>query len=315
LTEASRVGGGVLLGLILCLPLQVMAQTSARDDDETAYAPATLAKVLGGTARSQNDEAELAPAGAWYFTTATFTGQKRPPSGRLRPLLSSWLGSRGEPAEMVDLYFGGDLPELQFEQAGKKYWVLAGLPGGLGFEVYPAGQKLSIYLQRIGFASGTPVAMLRMVKLPDGVPVSAASSRSPRMGRLGEGARRQEGTFRTGSATFTYAGRQYTLPLDVSGRHSVPPGLYRYENGVRTALLEYGADDRQYLLLRVTVPEGAESPHVVPYLVLAGRIVPPIDLGPCEADIARVDRTGTNGSLDCAAVPRSVLGNLSFSAR
>ena len=42
---------------------------------------------------------------------------------------------------------------------------------------------------------------------------------------------------RRGAATFTYAGREYSLPLDVSGRHSIAPGMYSYENGVRTALL------------------------------------------------------------------------------
>lgn len=302
------------LGLLIgCLPI-AEAQTTLRDDDESAYSPATLAKILGGAARSQNDEAELAAAGAWYFTTATFTGQKRQPSGRFRPLLSSWVGSRGEPADAVELHFSGDLPELQFEQGGKKYWILAGLPGGLGFDVYPPGQKLTIYVQRIGFASGAPVAVLRMARLPCGTPVNASPAGSRRLGRVGEGARRQEATFGTGAATFTYAGREYTLPLDVTGRHSVAPGLYRYENGVRTALLEFGGNDREYLLLRVTVPENGEGSHVVPYLVLAGRIVPPIDVGHCLTEVAKVDRSGASGTLDCAAVPRSVLGSLRFTA-
>ena len=53
--------------------------------------------------------------------------------------------------------------------------------------------------------------------------------------RMGEGARRQEGTYQAGTATFTYAGREYSLPLDASGRHSITPGMYSYENGVRTA--------------------------------------------------------------------------------
>ena len=77
--------------------------------------------------------------------------------------------------------------------------------------------------------------------------------------RMGEGARRQENTFKSGTATFTYAGREYSLPLDASGRHSIAPGFYSYENGVRTALLEYGAGDDRYLLLRVPVAEGAEA--------------------------------------------------------
>jgi hypothetical protein len=312
----SNALAGILV-LLLTIALPATAQTTAEDTNEAAYAPSTLAKVFGGAARSQNDEAELAPKGSWFFTTATFTGAKRPASGRQRPLVSSWIGSRGEPGNLADLYFSADLPELQFEQAGKKYWVMAGLPGGLGFDVYPPGQKLTIYLQRIGYSSGVPVVMLRMARLPDGVATVATPAGGGRMrnARVGEGARRQEATFRTGSVKFNYAGREYTLPLDVTGRHSVAPGLYRYENGVRTALLEYGSGDEQYLLLRVPVPEGAGGAGVVPYLVLNGRIVPPIDVSACEIAIGKVDRAGTQGSLDCAGAQRSVLRSLSFTAQ
>src|SRR3954462_9896611 len=139
--------------LVLLLAGVVQAQ-SADDSDVAAYTPATLATVLGGTARSQNDEAELVGPHEWYSTSATFTGHKRPPSGRYRPLIGAWLSSRGQDESGADTYFGGELPELEFEQGGRRYWVMAGLPGGLGFDVYPPGQKLTIYLQRVGFASG-----------------------------------------------------------------------------------------------------------------------------------------------------------------
>jgi hypothetical protein len=299
--------------LALCTPL--LAQTPPDDANESAYAPATLAKIMGGTARSQNDEAELGVAGAWFSTTATYTGQKRQPSGRFRPLIGSWVSSRGESGDITDMYFSGELPELQFEQGGKKYWVMTGLPGGLGFDIYPPGQKLTIYLQRVGFASGVPVAVLRMAKLPGGATsATVVTGRRLHNARMGEGARRQEAAFKSGSATFKYAGREYTLPLDVTGKHSIAPGLYRYENGVRTALLEYGGSDEQYLLLRVTVPEGGEGSNVVPYLVLNGRIVPPIDVGSCSVNVDKVERAGTNGGVDCASVERSVLRSLSFTA-
>lgn len=291
------------------------AQSTPEDADESAYTPSTLAKIMGGTARSQNDEAELGPAGAWFSTTATFTGAKRQPSGRFRPLISSWVSGRGETGEVTDMYFSGELPELQFEQAGKKYWVMTGLPGGLGFDIYPPGQKLTIYLQRVGFASGAPVAVMRMAKLPGGATsATVRAGRRMRHARMGEGARRQEAAFRAGSATFRYAGRDYSLPLDVTGKHSIAPGLYRYENGVRTALLEYGGTDEQYLLLRVTVPEGGEGSNVVPYLVLNGRIVPPIDVGSCSVNVEKVERGGASGAVDCGGVERSVLRSLSFSA-
>jgi hypothetical protein len=291
------------------------AQSTAEDINEAAYTPATLARILGGTARSQNDEAELEANGGWFTTTATFTGAKRQPSGRFRPLIASWVSSRGESGEVTDLYFSGELPELQFEQGGRKYWLMTGLPGGLGFDIYPPGQKLTIFVQRIGFASGVPVAVMRMAKLPGGATSAVVGAgRRLHRARMGEGERRQEAAFRNGSAKFTYAGREYTLPLDVTGRHSIAPGFYRYANGVRTALLEYGGTDEQYLLLRVTVPEGAEAATVVPYLVLGGRIVPPIDLAPCAVDVEQVDRGGASGAVDCAGVQRSVLRGLAFSA-
>ncbi len=301
--------------MVLVLAWPALGQSAPDDTEESAYAPSTMAKILGGAARSQNDEAELGTAGSWFTTTATFTGQKRQPSGRLRPLISSWVSSRGETGDITGMYFSGDLPELQFEQGGKKYWVMSGLPGGLGFDVYPAGQKLTIYLQRVGFASGTPVAVLRMAKLPTGVTATTApAGRRMHHTRMGEGERRQEGTYKAGSATFNYAGREYTLPIDVMGRHSIAPGLYRYENGVRTALLEYGSGDEQYLLLRVTVPEGAEGSNVVPYLVLNGRIVPPIDVAQCSVNVEKVERGGTSGAVDCSSAQRSVLRTLIFTA-
>ncbi len=295
------------------------AQGAPEDTDESAYAPSTLAKILGGAARSQNDEAELAGSKEWYTTTANFTGRKRTPSGRFRPVIGAWHSSRGLDASTTDMYFGGELPELEFEQGGKKYWVMAGLPGGLGFDIYPPGQKLTIYLQRVGFASGTPVAVMTMAKLPGGATSAAVPRSSPGGGRvmrntrMGEGERRQEATFRTGTATFTYAGREYSLPLDVAGRHSIAPGMYSYENGVRTALLEYGGTDAQYLLLRVPVDEDGSS--IVPYLVLNGRIVPPIDLASCDVNVEQVSRAGTRGTVDCSAVSRAVFTKLRFDAQ
>jgi len=286
---------------------------SPSDTDESDYAPSTLAKILGGTARSQNDEAELAGPGQWFSTTATYTGHKRTPSGRYRPLANAWASSRGDGASTVDMLFGGELPELEFEQGGKRYWVLAGLPGGLGFDVYPAGQKLTIYLQRMGFASGTPVALLTLARLPGGATSATVSTgRTLRNARMGEGARRQEATWHSGSATLTYGGRQFTLPLDVAGRHSIAPGLYSYANGVRTALLEFGKGDDQYLLLRVPVDEPASS--LVPYLVLNGRITPPIDLSACNLDVPPVQKSGAKGEVDCASAPRAVLTKLNFTA-
>ena len=301
--------------LVLFLLVSGAARAQASDTDESAYAPSTLAKIMGGAARSQNDEAELAGPAQWFFTTASYTGHKRTPSGRFRPIIGAWLGSRGEDASLTEMYFGGELPELEFEQAGKRYWILAGMPGGLGFDVYPPGQKLTIYLQRVGFASGTPVAVLTLAKLPGGVTSTTVSKgRTLRNSRMGEGARRQEATFASGSASFTYAGREYVLPLDRAGRHSIAPGLYAYENGVRTALLEFGSGDAEYLLLRVPVADGGGPSDVVPYLVLNGRIVPPIDVSICSVNVDQVTRAGTRGSLDCSGAPRAVLTRLSFRA-
>jgi hypothetical protein len=310
-----RARAALVATVVALLAATARAQSTAEDINEAAYAPSTLAKILGGAARSQNDEAELDPGGAWFSTTATFTGAKRQPSGRFRPLISSWVGSRGESGDVTDMYFSGELPELQFEQGGRKFWLLTGLPGGLGFDIYPPGQKLTIYVQRVGFASGTPVAVLRMAKLPGGATsATVVTGRRMHNARMGEGERRQEAVFRNGSARFHYAGREYTLPLDVTGKHSIAPGLYRYANGVRTALLEYGGSDEQYLLLRVTVPEGTEASNVVPYLVLNGRIVPPIDVSSCSVNVEKVDRGGSSGVVDCAGASRSVLKSLSFSA-
>jgi hypothetical protein len=91
--------------------------------------------------------------------------------------------------------------------------------------------------------------------------------------------------------------------------------LYSYENGVRTALLEYGSGDDQYLLLRVPVNEGGGTrSDIVPYLVLNGRIVPPIDVSTCEVNVEELSRSATRGSVDCSAVARAVFSKLRFTA-
>ena len=77
------------------------AQGAPNDTDESAYAPSTLAKILGGAARSQNDEAELAGSKDWYTTTATFTGRKRTPSGRFRPIIGAWHSSESTEPRLV----------------------------------------------------------------------------------------------------------------------------------------------------------------------------------------------------------------------
>jgi len=302
--------------VVVALFMGVTTAQTPSDADESAYTPSTLSKIMGGAARSQNDEAELGPPDQWFTTNANFTGRKRAPSGRYRPIIGAWVSSRGMDPSLTDMMFGGELPELEFEQGGKKHWVLAGLPGGLGFDVYPPGQKLTIYLQKVGFASGTPVAVLTMAKLPTGVSSTTVSKGGRRMRntRMGEGTRRQEGVYRSGSASFTYAGREYTLALDLAGRHSIAPGLYRYENGVRTALLEFGGSDAQYLLLRVPVEESGATGEVVPYLVLNGRIVPPIDVTACTVNVEQVAKAGTRGEVDCSAAGRSVLTKLRFTA-
>jgi hypothetical protein len=316
--DKTSLRNRVLAGMLCLAAAANLAHAAPADTDESAYAPATLARILGGGARSQNDEAELAGGGEWYSTTAKFTGRKRPISGRYRPIIGAWISSRGEDPSNTELYFSGELTELEFEQGGHRYWVLAGLPGGLGFDVYPPGQVLTIYLQRVGFASGAPVAVLTLARPGGGATAATApvsQGRVLRNARMGEGARRQEGAYQGGSATFTYAGREYTLPLDLAGRHSIAPGFYSYENGVRTALLEYGAGDAQYLLLRVTGGDAAEPANVLPYLVLNGRIVPPIDLGHCTVDVERAARDAARGGVDCSAVTRAVLSRLRFDAQ
>jgi hypothetical protein len=307
--------GGMRNWVVALLLVSGAAWAQTSDTDESAYLPSTLAKIMGGSARSQNDEAELAGPGQWFFTTASYTGHKRRPSGRYRPIIGAWVSSRGEDSSMTDAYFGGELPEVEFEQAGKRYWIMAGMPGGLGFDVYPPGQKLTIYLQRVGFASGTPVAVLILARLPGGATsTTVTKGRTLRNSRMGEGAPRQEAIFAGGSASFTYAGREYTLPLDRAGRHSIAPGLYAYENGVRTALLEFGSGDAEYLL-RVPVAEGDAASDIVPYLVLNGRIVPRIDVSACSVEVEQVSRAGTRGRVDCSGAPRAVMRKMSFTAQ
>ena len=88
--------------------------------------------------------------------------------------------------------------------------------------------------------------------------------------------------------------------------------MLRWHGG--DAYVEFGAGDAQYLLLRVPVAEGAEPASLAPYLVLNGRIVPPIDIGACGLIIEKLGRSGAGGSADCSDASRALLTKLRFTA-
>ena len=52
----------------------------------------------------------------------------------------------------------------------------------------------------------------------------------------------------------------------------------------------------------------------MPYLVLNGRIVPPIDIGACSINVEKVQRSGATGAVDCGDAPRAIFSKLRFTA-
>ena len=205
------------------------------------------------------------------------------------------------------MYFGGELPELEFEQGGRRYWVMAGLPGGLGFDVYPPGQKLTIYLQRVGFASGYAGG---------GADHGETAGRrhldhrahGPRDAQRAHGrGRAPPGSAPTGPAPppSPMPGASIRCRSIVAGRHSIAPGLYSYENGVRTALLEYGGSDAQYLLLRVPVAEGGGRRTSCPTWCSMAASCRPSTLAACSVNVEQVTRAGARGSVDCSGASRA----------
>ena len=77
-TPASLRGWFVVVTLFT----GVTTAQGPQDADESAYTSSTLSKIMGGAARSQNDEAELAPPDQWFTTNANFTGRKRESTAR-----------------------------------------------------------------------------------------------------------------------------------------------------------------------------------------------------------------------------------------
>ena len=75
-------------------------------------------------------------------------------------------------------------------------------------------------------------------------------------------------------------------------------------------MLEFGTSDAEYLLLRVPEAEASGDSDIVPYLVLNGRIVPPIDVGNCAVNVEQAERAGARGGVDCAEATRAVFSKL-----
>ena len=188
------------------------------------------------------------------------------------------------------------------------------MPGGLGFDIYPPGQKLTIYLQKVGFASGTPVAVLTMAKLPGGVTsTTVTQGRVMRNARMGEGTRRQEGTFSGGSASSR-------MPAASTRCRWISRDVIRSRPActhMKTACARrcWNTDQATRSICCCACPwprrrglghralSGARRTHRATHRHLG-----------VQVNVEQVARAGTRGSVDCSGAPRAVLTRLRFTA-
>ena len=193
-------------------------------------------------------------------------------------------------------------------RAARNTGCMAGLPGGLGFEVYPPGQKLTIYLQRVGFRVGhasrgadageTCRAASRRTTVPDR-PSHAQHAHG--RGRAPAGSHVQEWL------RHVHLRRSRIFTAARCGGPSLRDAraCIRTRTACAPRCSNTAASDDQYLLLRVPVADGNEAASLVPYLVLNGRIVPPIDIGACAVNVEKVQRAGARPATWTAATRRA----------
>jgi hypothetical protein len=105
---------------------------------------------------------EVARAGEWYRVDGVYTGQLRAPPPDANVLLEAW-----ENARQYKPGIGVEMPEVEFEDGGTRYWLRFGYPATMAFNQLKPGQRFTLFVERIGFSLGRPVVMLVLFGTPE----------------------------------------------------------------------------------------------------------------------------------------------------
>jgi len=320
----------MLVGLA-CVTAVSMAATTLDDDNLGAYEPGlSLDLVFAIKPRSETAAIELSPPGQWYrIDKIRFTGQYRYADSESRRLVLFWRDNRdaedGAAGQSISPEFFPDY-EAEFEQAGRKHWLLLHHQ-----DVLTALQKkqmeLTLFVQRMGYVKREPRIYLRMLGDTEQVRVALQSKQYLKV-RLPPGFKRAAPwpprpplnlrlvRYGQGEAHVWYQGREKVFPLRAD---PILPGGGLYQGvseDTHMAALVYCVDSRNCValdLLDIYANRSVVSSPLVSVTV-DGR--PMATDRACRVSLELADVDGIRGTLECAPQPEGAqLERLEFVAR
>ena len=290
--------------------------------DLQAYKPVTLEKLFSDAPRSRDAAVELLAADQLARIEATWTGKQRQPNANIAPLLNAW----GESRQRKDGRHLSKFPELEFEEGGKHYWLLAGYPAALSLEGKKAGQRLALLVHRIGFAHGRPVMVILIMATPE--QMRAALQAPPPLAPK-EPARPPVTAYTTGQASFVHAGKPYTLALTPLNNPETgkpwpnPPSYYSRHTDSQggtfhSAVLDFGVPGPVQASISMMVPgpgdfaTDAHRVHVEVNVMMRGALTTlrGSDFPGCKWRIAQVETRAVKVRLACPQRPPGLLSEL-----
>jgi hypothetical protein len=291
-------------------------QSKPNDLDLHAYKRVpSLAKLFAANPRHRKAATELAPAGQWFLVEARYTGQRRKCFPAKEPLLTEWAVSRGFPSDLFD----DDYPELEFEEGGKKYWIMVGIPAAFALDSHLKPQKLALFVQRVGFVRGKPFHFITLQGSPEDVARELAKPVPPPPPPKPEPVITRVAWYGHGEARVTYQGKSYVFPLDTHDSLGRPKGLFSQSDMPGKSLtLDFCTDAANCAIVDVFFIDDVRGnpPRLTFSLALDGHSADTWPTDDCKLTMKSATAELMSGFYDCAATQgKSPLGTVEFTAR
>lgn len=289
----------------LLLPEAVLGQYGRID--LRAYQPATLASVFAAVPKAPAAAIELPEADELARADATYTGNERRPRPDLYPLIAAWAQQRQLEMSVINESFHER--EVEFEEGSRRYWMLIGYPASFDVRSVKPGQRLALFLHRIGFASGRPVVVVHRMGTPTGVAAELVKPAQPRA--VGSDI---IATYGRGQLRFEYKGKTHVLPVRPS--QGTSDGLKMYA-GREALFLQFGDQNGPGHLSLIGLHGPGEyvdydrfraEVHVGGELVYFSRS----HLTDCKLAIVQLNVDGARGTLSCRRASTAAPSELDF---
>src|SRR5689334_15706863 len=121
------------------------------------YPVKNFASVAATPHKADPKALEVLPVDIWFQTTAVSTGERHVASNAVRSFVRQWAPARGFAPSFADVLVNDKTYEIEYEQGGRKFWVVWPMRGILDVLDYDPGDKVRLWAQHVGWLGGRPV--------------------------------------------------------------------------------------------------------------------------------------------------------------